>query len=345
MSPVTLSVFFEGTANTICPITTQVGLFFELSEAQDVTDPVLPLPLELSGAKLKMGFDGCGVTAGLMGTVFAVGLAEQVTAVVLRVRHLMCVGHKVIVNVLGLSRGGIAALRLAQGLTCLRDDPSVNKSADSEVVLNLCLFDPVPGNLILSSRFFDPFGLSTANGVLDVSACTILQRVLSIYPHESLPHLAFHAPILPVFPSNCAVEEDAFPGCHQGAFSPADLVRSSLKGSCRLSFLRVLSFLQEVGTITNFKPALVVEEQLACLQLMESECSVPRAISSYRPAHEASGSGAVIRDGKGQFLNRFHLQLIIAVHPDDPRLSADVIKEFKTGAGIQRFKIRVVRST
>ena len=144
---------------------------------------------------------------------------------------------------------------------------------------------------------------------------------------------------------------------------------------------------------------------LACLQLMESECSVPRAISSYRPAHEASGSGAVIRDGKGQFLNRFHLQvciglgqpstcdswnvagtisgtrssiarapeekcasfelhsmrcmwisllsypslctaqLIIAVHPDDPRLSADVIKEFKTGAGIQRFKIRVVRST
>lgn len=39
-----LSVYFEGTANTIHPSTTQIGLFFRHTKALDVTDPSTTVP-------------------------------------------------------------------------------------------------------------------------------------------------------------------------------------------------------------------------------------------------------------------------------------------------------------
>jgi pimeloyl-ACP methyl ester carboxylesterase len=61
------------------------------------------------------------------------------------------------VNVFGFSRGACSALMLAQMLAAF----------DSTLVLNLCLFDPVPGNLVCSS-FLDCCTASTARQVVDV---------------------------------------------------------------------------------------------------------------------------------------------------------------------------------
>ena len=63
-----------------------------------------------------MAFDGCGVTHGCAGTLFASGLREQCARVVARVDALLQRGGALRVNVLGLSRGGIGAIYLAQAL-------------------------------------------------------------------------------------------------------------------------------------------------------------------------------------------------------------------------------------
>ena len=67
--------------------------------------------------------------------ICAEGLSEQCRCVVQRVEQLLThlAGRSVVLNVLGLSRGGMAAMKLAQMLANV--DPNMLK-------LNLCLFDP-----------------------------------------------------------------------------------------------------------------------------------------------------------------------------------------------------------
>ena len=207
-----------------------MGSLFEATDAQDLSDPAAAA---CNGLHFKMAFDGCGVTAGMMGLLFAYGLQPQVEAVAARVMEL-CAAHDVQplhINVLGLSRGGIAAYMLARhvsGLGCA-----------SRLRLSLCVFDPVrrgligaactmhapwvcyalhaqvPGNLINTAKYLDLTGtVTTANRHIDLRSCRIV-RCLALYPADPLPDLAFHAPLLPDYPEGCEVEEDATLGCHQ----------------------------------------------------------------------------------------------------------------------------------
>ena len=95
IDPDHLAVFMEGTANTLQqPITTQIGDFFHLVAAKDVSAPELfeaaSMTNDLDGpVHWKMGFDGCGVTDGLAGTIWAWGLGTQCSAVVKRVEWLL----------------------------------------------------------------------------------------------------------------------------------------------------------------------------------------------------------------------------------------------------------------
>lgn len=326
-SSVVLSVFFEGTANRLRPPTTQVGLFFEQCDALDVTDL---MPDNTDGVhNFKMGFDGCGVVSGLAGTIWAFGLSDQCKRAVSRVQDLL--QHKgaphrlLIINALGLSRGGIAALMLAQALSKVEGDLL------SRVSLNLCLFDPVPGNLITTSKMLDPFGMTMANIAVDVSHCgAFLRRCLAIYPYEALPDLAFHAPVLPNLPPSCVLEEDATLGCHQGAFYAPGRVRpgGNLYASCLLSYLRVSSFLSRCGTplpppsmeaarmweaSSGCSPAASCDLRDACLQLMDAALhSALGTKPARRIAHtkQSRPPGAIIRNAAGQYLNRHHLALV-----------------------------------
>lgn len=122
-SPTSLLCLLPGTANTLNPPTTQIGLFAAATQAIDITLEG-PLPLlpstERAPAHFKMAFDGCAVTNGTLGLLFATGLRPQAQMVRNRVEQLLQVyGSPVVCNVLGLSRGGVAAIFLGQTLATL----------------------------------------------------------------------------------------------------------------------------------------------------------------------------------------------------------------------------------
>merc|ERR1712087_714302 len=75
----------------------------------------------------------------------------------------------------------------------------------------MLIFDPVPGN---SLWFGIPF---TGSDCSNLTTATNLRDVLALHPHEPLPAVAFHAPLLFQYPAGCEVEEDVTLGCHQGA--------------------------------------------------------------------------------------------------------------------------------
>ena len=311
-----LTVYLEGTANTLKPTTTQIGELFANTAGVDITDPRVELDVK-SGAPLqcKMGFDGCGVTNGLPGVIWAFGLATQCDAIRARVDALISARHLPLrIVVLGLSRGGIGALMLAQRLR--------SAAPAGQISLHLCLFDPVPGNLIITVRLFDWFGISTAKGVMDVSD-TPIERALAIYPHEALPDLAFHAPIMPRYPSGCELDEDSTLGCHQGAlYPPSRRLPKQWFAACALSQHRVIAFLEASGT--RFVPGSATPSAASlaptCLQLCEE--ALGEKCQSTRASHAAGGVGTIVRHHSGRLLNNHHRILLESLAPDDPRVSA-----------------------
>ena len=230
---VLLTIFFEGTANTLRPLTTQIGMFAEACGATDLTNPASPPPsrVDEGGSTadtatlpcFKMQYDGCGVTNGLSGTLFAEGLREQCAEISKRIAQLSAVWRRVRVNALGLSRGGIACIFLAQALAEV-------ECAD-QLDLTMLLYDPVPGDLVWTGF---PF---TGIRAKDLRHCSSLRSVLAIYPHEPLPDMTFHAPVLPAYPAECKVEEDVTLGCHQGALFRTG--RGQRFAASNLSFRRI----------------------------------------------------------------------------------------------------------
>ncbi|CAK8999049.1 unnamed protein product [Durusdinium trenchii] len=206
-----LTVFFEGTANTIEPLTTQIGLFFMLTDAFDVSGG------SLGGAPLeqprKMAFDGCGVTDGFCGTICAKGLRRQcrmvrrqVDSLLAELKNNTAEQSKLRVNAVGLSRGGIACSYLAQEMA---DIPA------SSCELSLLLFDPVPGDLLTVAQL-DFFRLTNTSASGDMS--------------------------------NCMVEEEVTLGCHQGALQIHDLRGPVIDLASAMCFLRIRRWLMECGT-------------------------------------------------------------------------------------------------
>ena len=282
-----LSVFFEGTANTLRPPTTQIGLFAEACAAHDLTPPEARVPRDETA--FKMQFDGCGVTNGLSGTLFAEGLREQCGRVHYRVEQLLARFRSVRVNALGLSRGGIACIFLAQALAPL-----------PRARLAMLLYDPVPGDLTWSGV---PF---TGVRAKDLRHCENLERVLAVYPHEPLPDFTFHAPVLPAYPPACAVEEDATLGCHQGALFRTG--RGERFAASNLSFRRILEFMTEIGTA--FERLEVFAHQPSEAECLE-HCRVAlrNRWPQHRAAHSFEGGRAVVRHPNGRYLNKYHERL------------------------------------
>ena len=335
-----LSVFFEGTHNTIDPVTTQVGWFFEAVDGADITEPDTVADLG-SCSSFKMGFDGCGVVCGLLGTVFALGLKTQVRSVARRVKELMSGGRSLRVVCFGLSRGGCAGLMLARQLA--RIDPH-------KLELSLCLFDPVPGNLLCTVRYLDVCGMSTAAECADVSGSRPLRSVLALYPYEALSDLLLHAPLLARYPEaeqGCDVEEDATLGCHQGAlYLPAGGcgeggVPSAAELPCLLSFVRVKSFLEERGVPLRREGRPLLDDfevlQRACLRGMADTLkAAPQPHIRFAHRHRPRGCGSsrgsggsgdapgrIVRHATGKFLNRHHRLLASASSSCDLRELAE----------------------
>jgi len=287
---VILTVFWCGTGGTIKGMTTQVGLFYSQCQA---TDSSL-LDAGPPPRHIKIGFDGCGVTNGTGGTVFALGLTEQCETVVQVLTSLLEKVQNVRVNCLGLSRGGMACLLLAKLLVTKHVDPS-------RVELNLLLFDPVPGNGI-SSVAVDVFGWSIASTCMDLRQCVHLNQVVAIYPHEPLPAFAFHAPILPRYPAHAQVEEDVWLGCHQGALQPRLHFLES-----KMSYYRIREFLTNLGSPISPELELTAPTLLANMDFVLNH-QVTAATATSRSTHSFT-STIIIRKSGGRYLNKFHRRL------------------------------------
>jgi len=188
--------------------------------------------------------------------------------------------------------------------------------------LNLILFDPVPGNQIITSRTLDPLRITTANGAKDVRSCEgILRRVLAIYPYEPLPAITFHAPLVPAYPDSpdCHVEEIVSLGCHQGA-----ILCAPNRISCRLSYVMMKAFLldhchvklrscrpfDECLATTASKLRILETLRLAAIDDASKHGAQPHQIFISRHAHALIPYVAVIRNSTGRYLNLYHQRLI-----------------------------------
>ena len=291
----TLTVYFEGTANRIDYNVTQIGLFADITDALD---------LQLCGKstsethQYKLSFDGCGVTNGSMGVVFATGLVEQCTEVCKAIDSMLATAYDAVtLNVVGLSRGGIAAIYLAQ---------MVGHYSSGVLTVNLLLFDPVPGNLITTSRFLDLLGYSTANASMDLSKCSNLGDILALYPYLPLPDLAFHAPVFPIFPPSAQVSMDAVLGCHQGALF-CQKNRDAL-----LSFVRIKRWLIKCGTlVTNNRLADRLDRTIVeCKSYMDKELYSSQE-QAERHAHSYPAGVVIVRHkaGSSLYLNKWHKEV------------------------------------
>lgn len=297
---VTLSVFFCGTGGSLRHQTTQIGKFAYNTDAIDITDgfPFDSTVVErLKGTQLKMAFNGCGEDYGFRGSIFAHGLKEQCQKVVNRIETIIERKLTLCLNCLGLSRGGIATLHLIQMLS----DYSLN-----DLKINACLFDPVPGNLITTTKLFDHLGLTVANKSMDVSKSKNLCSVLALYPHEPLPDIAFHAPIIPKYPSNtwCEVEEDVTLGCHQGALMNTVDPYRDLPST--LSYIRIYRFMTDHGSKIRDEFNCNRLEK-ACVEFIQKEMENSNCTS--RTAHSYIDK-TIVRVKLGEYLNKHHMKLM-----------------------------------
>ena len=279
-----------------------------------------------------------------MGTIFANGLQEQCQEVEKYVLKMLSIDQTTTclsrrprldnnnnndnnmllkINVVGLSRGGIAAIKLAQLLSYI---PS------NQLEMNLLLFDPVPGNLISTTRFIDLFSFNTANSSLDMSYCHHIQDVLALYPYEPLPDMAFHAPVFPKYPPRCHVVEDATLGCHQGALFCS---KSSIES--RLSFFRIYEWLENHGTsfhneeTSEFSISLLTNNMklslVECKNLMDEAIRPSKLIGQevIRYTHSSPPGTVIIRHGLKttdvdlnvnvpRYLNKYHKELTMRLN-------------------------------
>mmetsp|Transcript_51978 Transcript_51978/g.113990 ORF Transcript_51978/g.113990 Transcript_51978/m.113990 type:complete len:337 (+) Transcript_51978:19-1029(+) len=291
----TLSIFFEGTANRIRAWVTQIAEYADGTEALDISDLREPLP---EGSQYKMLFDGCGAAFGFSGTIWGTGLEDQCKEVLTRVQQLLERGT-LRINALGLSRGGVAVILLAQMLP--QDVPV------SGLQLNALLFDPVPGNLV-STAWMSPDPL--ARRCKDISTCQQLCNVLALYPCEPLPALAFHAPVLTTYPktAHCHAREEVLLGCHQGA-----LLSPQRDLSCRAACLRIQEWLLEVGS--PYRPSSSQFQARGVLTpeavLNEYDSELRKMVKGpARSCHSLDGKAEIVKDPEGaQFVNHHHWHL------------------------------------
>jgi len=118
--------------------------------------------------------------------------------------------EKICLNVFGFSRGGVAALLLAQKLKTIPRD---------RLTINIAALEPVPGNFTTTVDYDLTFkkNKTISSAIYDLSDCNNVDRILLLYINEPMPDVVGHAPILPILPETCRSEIDVTPGCHKGA--------------------------------------------------------------------------------------------------------------------------------
>jgi hypothetical protein len=281
----------------------------------------------------RISFDGCGVTNGTLGVLFAAGLDHQADLAVKIIQEMLRQQQPatttttmttdnsndssstqpsskppgIHVVAVGLSRGGMACMKLARKLA--------QQFTQTEVTASMLLFDPVPGNAVTTGF---PW---TACWSQDLSGCHNLLRVLALCPYEALPDIAMHAPTLCRYNHETTlVQEDVCTGCHQGAlFMPTLVPRSAYDEASNLSMRRILDYLEYEGVTCDFPNSIYVPSPQTCIKLCEEILQRPESHTKalQRKTHDQTGQRRLIlrhpSSSDCQWLNRHHEQLEKAV--------------------------------
>ncbi len=196
--------------------------------------------------------EGCGIETRDfrdLGIIFAFHLEQQALKVAKQIEDLVKSSkEKIILNIYGFSRGGVAAFLLAQKLKHI--------SADF-LAINIASFEPVPGNFIMGvyGDLLLGAGSTLSAAVADLTECKNIANALVLFTNQPLPDIACHAPILPAFPATSNVEIDVTPGCHRGAvvFTKSGNSVGAANNESVIVFHRIVEFMKRCGTTFDFK--------------------------------------------------------------------------------------------
>lgn len=302
--PIVLSVFWCGTGSDRKGTETQIQLFHAWCQAIDLSDIVGDLNEDYItsndeyGLHYKLIFDGCAVAYGTSGMLWGTGLDAQADLLRSRMtalRDILGTERRIILNLFGLSRGGVACFIAARKLA--KWDPA-------QLDVNILAFDPVPGNFVATAKL-DFFGFSNAWANMDLTKSPVVKTALLLYPYEALPTLAVHAPMIPKFSPTTSVCYEVILGCHQGAMFNTGYV-SSL--DIKLSAVLIRNFLTAHGThldveqITSFYST--TEKSLLAGLATENDSK----ISATRSTHSKGGIEIKRRPDR-EYLNKTHYLL------------------------------------
>ncbi len=299
MKTIILSVYFSGTAH-------------ELRDGSQLASLLNSATLTDNETIFKMSFDGCGITNGLMGSLFGTGLEAQCDEVVNFVTLNLLQGRKVHINAYGHSRGGIAALMLAKRLGQFSHDL---------LETNLCLMDPVPGNFIWTSTI-DFTHRSLARQTMKLSNCKNLKNVFVLYPNEPLASVYAHAPLLCEYPESCNVVEEIMPGCHAGAQFTTQKSEFQYR---KIAFVRCYQFLEKLGTVFNsrllslFNHKVLNSNELLDVYKTEFNNAKTAGKETTRSSHAKRSTKILARPENAEFLSAQHADLHFQLNPDESK--------------------------
>lgn len=305
LDPVILTVFWCGTGASKEYAATQIELFYCWCRGTDLTRHVGPITADTQDDTeeprdhYKLIFDGCGVAYGTSGMLWGTGLSEQASLLrdyIDQLRTIYGQERKVVVNLFGLSRGGVACFILARKL-----------SGYSVVNLdvNMLAYDPVPGNFVATARL-DFFRVTNAWANMDLRKCEVVKTALVLYTHEPLPTMAVHAPMIPLFHRNTHVIYDVILGCHQGAmWNHVNIAEHTKNLDTWFSAFLVRNFLASHGTLlhTKFVDAAFSVDETELLARLDEENE--KNSKSKRCTH-SYGALEVKRTPGRQWLNQAH---------------------------------------
>mgnify|MGYP007114752122 CR=1 FL=1 len=127
---VVLSVFWCGTDGDKDVTTTQIQLFGQFCDAEDISEVEGPLPWDDEATEdlhLMIRVDGCYKTNGFLGLIFGAGLDAQSKWIYTKVMELINDrGARVVLNLFGLSRGGVGCLKLIKRFKAVTEHLEIN---------------------------------------------------------------------------------------------------------------------------------------------------------------------------------------------------------------------------
>ncbi|KTD04269.1 hypothetical protein [Fluoribacter gormanii] len=324
MKEITLTAIFEGTIYSIeQPNTHLHQVLFKDCEGVRITSAE-QVDLYKGATHFKIGFNGCGVDYGVKGLLFGAGVKKQSDQVVEVVKKLIKEGHKVKLNCIGLSRGGIAAIMAAIKLAHVDG---------FHLETNLLLLDPVPGNLFYVP-FLDFFNYTLTNNAIDLSGSKNLNYVETLYPYLEVGDdteewvdqvlAKFHIPIRPTYPKHCQVREEVILGAHLKAFQDVNKENDAVHlryGVDVIPIIRKLSkaimyqFLDRVGSLVEAEENIEQSEIINEFQREGAKWKrilaeiIASIIPKSRVLHSQDQSRITVSNS-AKYLNKTHRELI-----------------------------------